>query len=103
MDTKEDEDLARALAMSMEDANGGTSERSETATDKPQENDPALTKNLDKALLQELVSMGFSQIRAEKSLILSKAKNLEDATTWYGVDGDDDGDGDGDGLSAMDE
>lgn len=74
MNQNVDVELSKAIAMSMAE-NNDASEHG---------NDPALLKDIDQALLAEVLGMGFGQVRSEKALLLSKAKTLEDATNWYG-------------------
>lgn len=73
-DENVDVELSKAIAMSMAE-NSDASEHG---------NDPALLKDIDQALLDEILGMGFGRVRSEKALLLSKAKNLEDATNWCG-------------------
>lgn len=72
---EDDAALAQAIAMSLEESGS-------TRPSEQEQNDPSLVEKIDQTLLNELLDMGFGRVRAEKSLILSKGKSLEDATNW---------------------
>lgn len=48
----------------------------------PAGNDPSLTKQLNPTFLSALLEMGFGQVRAEKALILTGNKGIDQGLNW---------------------
>uniref|UniRef100_A0A6A7FXF0 Uncharacterized protein n=1 Tax=Hirondellea gigas TaxID=1518452 RepID=A0A6A7FXF0_9CRUS len=82
----EDNELAKALAMSVEmDENENAAQvpnNSENENSSSKGNDPSLVAKINQDMLAQLLGMGFARIRSEKSLILTKGVNLEAAMNW---------------------
>ncbi|CAK4617843.1 hypothetical protein LEN26_004742 [Aphanomyces euteiches] len=74
-DAKEDEELARALALSQQELSDAKAD-TETAT--PQMELPPVNEQL----LQQLVEMGFPDVRARKSLLATNDSSLDAAIAW---------------------
>eukprot|EP00478_Filoreta_tenera_P000315 GABV01000315.1.p1 GENE.GABV01000315.1~~GABV01000315.1.p1 ORF type:complete len:248 (+),score=91.72 GABV01000315.1:664-1407(+) len=70
--------------MSLDDDSNepGSASAAAAASSQPTVNDPQLTATLDASLVKQLTDMGFPQLQAEKSLILSKATTAEAAASW---------------------
>jgi uncharacterized UBP type Zn finger protein len=52
------------------------------SSDGSKSNPPELLKTIDTAVVAQLTSMGFGLVRAQKAVILTKAKNIEQAMDW---------------------
>ncbi|KAF0718153.1 Aste57867_1864 [Aphanomyces stellatus] len=75
-DEKEDADLAKALAMSQQELTDAQTDEATSAA--PQMELPPVNEQL----LEQLIEMGFPEIRARKSLLATNDASLDGAIAW---------------------